>query len=380
MVDLTKQPKPDAALPLPETKKQQKGSYDRQCKAFFLTLNNPLDYGYSHEHITEIIHDKFKHILYWCMCDEQGLNTQTYHTHIYILLSQKKRWSAVQNAFPHAHIDICKGSPQECRAYIRKEGQKYKDKAETNFPDTFFEEGSIPDFVLTSDRMEMLQQIDEMLAAGLRPSQILEKSVAFRQYEAITRKHYLAKRVKETPPLREVRVRYHIGKSGSGKSFSYTQLCEEFGDDNVFFASDFSNKCTALLDGYEAEEFLFVDEVKPDSFTYGYMLQLLQGYKSPIHARYSNVYSLWKQIDITSIYPPDELYDHMVDLSNRSRDSKQQLLRRITSYVYHYKTDDGKYHSYEIPASNYVSYDALCRQAENNTDEFEDISDSETPF
>ena len=123
----------------PQTESKTKDTkyvYDKQAKSFFLTFNNPLDYDYTHDNIIEIIRKKFKHLVYFCMCDEEG---SCYHTHLYILLSHKKRWSAVQNAFQHAHIETTvKGSPQDCRAYIRKEGKKYEAKAETNYPETFY--------------------------------------------------------------------------------------------------------------------------------------------------------------------------------------------------------------------------------------------------
>lgn len=54
--------------------------YDRQQTAYFLTLNNPNDYGYDAEKIKDIIHAKFKHVIYWAMCDEMDT---TYHTHVY---------------------------------------------------------------------------------------------------------------------------------------------------------------------------------------------------------------------------------------------------------------------------------------------------------
>lgn len=346
-----------------ESKKETKYVYDKQQKAFFLTIQNPSDYGLTHDEIIDIIHKKFKNVIYWCMCDEKG---STYHTHVYILLSKKKRWSAVVNAFKkHAHLEeSVKGSPQQCRAYIRKEGQKHKKKAETNFPETFYEEGEIPQFFISNDRVEMLEQIEEMIQSGMRPEEIFEKSLVFRQYESIIRKQFFAKRFAETPPIRDVSVIWHFGASGCGKSFSYVRLCEEHDADNVFYASDFANNCSALLDNYEAQEYLFIDEVKPDSFKYGYLLQLLQGYRTPIHARYSNVYSLWKQIDITSIFTPQDIYEGMVDVHNRSKDSLYQLTRRITKYVYHWKTDDGEYHSYELDAKDFVSYDDLQRRAE----------------
>ena len=353
--------------------------YDMQSRAFFLTINNPIEKGLSHDEIIDIIHKKFKNVIYWCMCDEKG---STYHTHVYILLAKKKRWSAVVNAFKkHAHLEeSVKGSPQQCRAYLRKEGQKHKKKAETNFPETFYEEGEIPSFFVSNDRVEMLEQIEEMIESGMRPEEIFEKSLVFRQFENIIRKQFFAKRFAKTPPIRDVSIIWHLGASGSGKSFSYVKLCEEHEPDNVFYASDFANNCSALLDNYEAQEYLFIDEVKPDSFKYGYLLQLLQGYRTPIHARYSNVYSLWKQIDITSIFTPQDIYEGMVDVHNRSKDSLYQLTRRITKYVYHWKTDDGQYHSYEIPATEFVSYEDLVRRA-TGSDGFTPLdADSDMPF
>ncbi len=355
-------------------------SYDSQKKAYFITLNNPLDYDYSHDNIIDIIHSKFKHRIYWCMCDEIS-STGTYHTHLYVLLSKKKRFSSVQNCFKHGHIEAeTKGSPQECRAYIRKEGAKHQSKAETNLPDTFYEEGQIPDFFISSDKTEMLLQIEDMLDSGLTPSEIMDKSIVLRQYETLIRKQYFARRFNETPPLRDVKVTWHLGASGSGKSYTYVELCNAHSPELVYYASDFTNACSAMLDTYEAQPYLFIDEVKTDSFKYGYLLQLLQGYRTPIHARYSNVYSLWKEVHITSIYTPRDIYEDMVGVGQRSTDSFYQLERRITNYVYHWKTDDGVYHTYEIPASEYTSYEDLKKRATGQANDGFITTDTANPF
>lgn len=354
--------------------------YDRQSRAFFLTVNNPVEKGLSHDEIINIVHKKFKSVIYWCMCDEQG---STYHTHVFILLSKKKRWSATRRAFlEKAHLEeSVKGSPEQCRAYIKKEGKFSKEKKETNFPDTFYEEGVIPDFYVTADKTEMLLQIESMLDSGMTPSEIMDKSLVFRQYETVIRKHYFAKRFNETPPLRDVKVTWHLGASGSGKSYTYVELCNTYSPELVYYASDFSNACSAMLDTYEAQPYLFIDEVKTDSFKYGYLLQLLQGYRTPIHARYSNVYSLWKEVHITSIFTPRDVYEDMVGVGQRSVDSFYQLERRITNYIYHWKTDDGEYHSYEIPASEFISYDDLKRRAEGLTQKNDfQITTEKTPF
>lgn len=83
---------------------KKKTGYDKQRDQFLLCLNHPEKHAYSHETIKQIIRQKFKHVIFYCMADEIA-ETGTPHIHLYILLSKKKRWSAVQNAFPHAHIE-----------------------------------------------------------------------------------------------------------------------------------------------------------------------------------------------------------------------------------------------------------------------------------
>lgn len=353
--------------------------YDRQSRAFFLTIQNPSDCGLTHDVIINIIHRKFKHVIYFCLCDEKG---STYHTHVYILLSKKKRWSACRRAFKEkAHLEeSVKGSPQQCRAYIRKEGQKHKEKAETNFPDTFYEEGTIPDFYVTADRTEMLLQIDDMLASGMRPDEIMEKSIVFRQYESLIRKHFFAQRKAETDVERPLNFIYHVGASGCGKSYTYVKLVREHGEDNVYVSADYSNRATATFDFYLGEKYVVLDEVKPDSIPYGMLLTLTDKYRQPIHCRYANAWSVYSELHLTSILPPEELFNSMVASSDRAKDPITQLLRRITTIVYHYKDDAGNYCTYEMAGSEYRNYEDLVRRA-TGSDGFTPLdADSDMPF
>jgi len=352
---------------------------DKQSKAYLLTLNNPkTNGGFTHDRIIEQIHAKFKNVTYWCMADEIGASGNP-HTHIFILLDRKKRWSSVQNAFPTAHIESqVRGNSQQCIAYIKKEGEKYKDKKSTQVEETFYEEGVPPKAFITHDKIGMLSQAEQMINDGMRPSDIFAQSICFRQYETIIKKAFFDKRFAETPPHRDIKVIWHLGASGSGKSYSYTKLCEEFSPDEVYYGSDYSNNCTALFDGYESQRIIVLDEVKPDSFKYGYLLQILQGYRTPIHARYNNVYSLWTEVHITSIYTPHEIYEGMVDIVSRSIDMEQQLTRRITHYAYHWRDETG-YHEYLIEAKDYHGHEDLRHKA-TGCDGFTSPEDDEIPF
>ena len=96
---------------------------------------------------------------------------------------------------------------------------------------------------------DTLQTIEQLVEHGLTPTAIMAEDIRLRREEALIRKAYFAKRYRETPPLREVKVVWHIGESGSGKSYTYVKLCEKFGDDNVYFFTDYANRGVGGFDG-----------------------------------------------------------------------------------------------------------------------------------
>ena len=110
-----------------------------RSRKWLLTINNPKEHGYGHDYIKMTL-EKWKGVVYWCMCDEVGGKNSVYHTHLFIMGSNGIQFSTVKKKFPKAHIDYCRGLAQENRDYIRKEG-KYKGsiKEETNLKDTFEE-------------------------------------------------------------------------------------------------------------------------------------------------------------------------------------------------------------------------------------------------
>ena len=52
-----------------------------QSRKWLLTINNPSEHGLNHAAICEIL-EKFKKLDYWCMCDEEGDECSTLHTHM----------------------------------------------------------------------------------------------------------------------------------------------------------------------------------------------------------------------------------------------------------------------------------------------------------
>ena len=96
-----------------------------------VTINNPEEHGYSHEKIISIMSNVRGNSLYWCMCDEEGDECETRHTHIFIYRNSPFTYLQIDALFPKMHRDNCYGSCSENRAYILKDGPKFNKDPET---------------------------------------------------------------------------------------------------------------------------------------------------------------------------------------------------------------------------------------------------------
>lgn len=126
---------------------------------WLFTINNPLsedrEYRYDHETIKRRIY-MLPSVTYWCMCDEIGNETHTYHTHIFVNMVKGVSFQRLTELFPSAHIDMCKGTQTENRMYLRKEGKWQDDlKHETQVEGSFYEEGEIIEkYKTTKEKLE----------------------------------------------------------------------------------------------------------------------------------------------------------------------------------------------------------------------------------
>lgn len=118
---------------------------DTASRKWQLTFNNPLEHGWTHEAIREVLRT-FSTMCYWCMADEIGNGEHTHHTHLFINLAPSNcRFSTLKSKFPGVHIEKAMGTSQENRDYIRKEGKwKESEKGTTSIEGTFEEFGECP--------------------------------------------------------------------------------------------------------------------------------------------------------------------------------------------------------------------------------------------
>lgn len=354
---------------------------DTVSRSWFAVFPNPEQHGYdgSPEDIVqklkqEWIGDNPLRKGWWAYCiSASGLP----HVHMILEDSGACRFTKVKKAYPAVHLEQTKGSKDQVMRYIKKE-YPFDEKGEQILAYTSYGNIEGKKRFTFSNTNEVLATIELLIEEGKTPNQIMAEDIKLRREESLIKKCYFAKRYRETPPIRNVKVFWHCGDAGSGKSYSYISLCQKYGDDLVYFFSDYANKGVGGFDGYCGEPYLFMDELKQNSLPFELLLTITQGYRAQIHCRYSNCFSLWNEVHITSIFSPEDIYGSMVSIENQSKDTIKQLLRRITTYIYHYKVN-GEYKTFELAGNEYIDFDDLKYRATGN--EFLKISDEEeVPF
>ncbi|MVX67018.1 hypothetical protein GKZ28_25535 [Clostridium chromiireducens] len=284
-----------------------------------------------------------------------------YHAHM-ALYGNTTTLANVSNILFDSHIEPQLGGKKELTAYLRKDG-KYAEKGEQALFTKDLD--SIQD--IQGGRTD-LEQIEEYLNQGHSPSEIMGLDFKYRKYEKMIKSAFVDKRIKETPLIKETHNEWHVGDSGSGKTYYYYQLCEKYSPEKIYMATDFENGGFDFYIEQGAPPILFLDEFK-GNMRYSQLLIILDKYsRTQTHCRYANTYNLWTTCIITSIFPPEKVYVSMVDSYKKDIDKIDQLIRRLDVIVYHYKTEAGEYKSYSIPANEYMNYDDLKQRALSDKD------------
>lgn len=326
-------------------------------KSWFCVFNNPEEHGYEGmepEEILKTMEDA------WLATYPQGSCWLAYcvskeglpHVHAVFENGKTARFTVIKKAFPEMHIEPTKGSKRQVEDYIHKRG-KFEEKGERVVCQKTH--GDICG--CAQGRRSDLDEIERLIDEGMTPDDIFHVSFRYRKYETMIRRHFYEKRVHEAPAERDIRVFYHVGDSGSGKSHVQVDVKERAGQGDVYVMTDYEG---GGLDAYCGQKVLFMDEFRCQ-IRYATLLQMLDRYPNQLHARYANIWALWEEVHVTSILPPERLYENMVE-QNRDVDTFEQLRRRITSVVYHEKVE-GQYLIYEKSMRDYVNYETLRMEA-----------------
>ena len=270
-----------------------------------------------------------------------------HHSHLILEAKNQTRFSAIKKLYPTIHVELTRGTREQVIAYLNKTG-KHEEKAHTTVV-PMMNHGIIE--ANQQGKRKDLDIIQELLEEGLSPEEIMRQNLSYRKFSKMIKEHYYQLQVANAPLVKKMKVYWHLGGSGTGKSYMQVRLKEIFGIEDVYVLSDYG---TGGLDNYMGESILFMDEFKGD-IDYQAFLKILDVYPNQVHARYSNVYALWDKVHISSIFSPYQIYKMLVSPDKQKNDPITQLHRRIHFIVYHVKINDNEYKEITFTMEQYLN-------------------------
>lgn len=331
---------------------------DTTCRKWQITINNPLDKGYTHLYILEQLEKlmpKNQEDIYYCFSDEIGLEEKTPHTHIFIWRKMPIRFSTIKNLFDGGHFEPARGTCQQNRDYIRKEG-KYADteKQETNIKESFVEFNECPEE--KQGKRNDIVQIYEMVEQGLSDYEILQANPACLRYiEKIDRVRQVCAYEQFKNVFRNLEVTYMCGDAGSGKT---RYVMEKYGYQNVYRITDYKHP----FDTYKNQDVIFFDEYR-SQFDIGTFLMYLDGYPVDLPCRFNNKVACFTKVYIASNLPLERQYTQE---QKENKSTWDAFLRRV--------------HKVMLYSGDTVNiYDNVQSYLDRDND-FVPCSESDTPF
>ena len=289
---------------------------DTQSRKWQITINNPVDKGYTHDRIKEIV-GSMKSVIYWCMADEIGEN-QTFHTHVYLQGRGGIRFSSLKNKFEGAHFEMAKGNAQQNMEYVSKTGKWANDKkSETSVAGTFEEFGEMP--VERQGRRNDLDDLYGMIKDGYSDYEILEvMPEAMLNLDRVEQVRQVFRQEQCKNEFRQLDVTYMYGDTGSGKTRS---VIEQYGYGNVFRVTDYMHP----FDSYKGQDVIVFEEFR-SNFQIGALLNYLDGYPLELPCRYANKYACYTKVYIISNIALNQQY---TNLQREQWETWLAFLRRI---------------------------------------------------
>lgn len=289
----------------------------KMSRKWLLTINNPVEKGYTHDKLQELM-KQFTNVTYYCMSDEIGLETKTYHTHLFMYSPNGIRFRTVQSRIPNCHIDYCKGTAQQNRDYVFKEGKfAGTNKEDTRVDGTQLEWGEMP--VERQGRRNDIVDLYDMIANGMSDFQILDTSPDYMlNLNQIRQTRQVIKSEKFKNTFRQLTTTYIWGSTGGGKT---RYVMEKYGYENVYRVTNYKHP----FDDYRGQDVVLFDEFR-SSLPLADMLKYLDGYPVVLPCRFADTQACFTKVYFTTNIPLDKQY---VNIQRDEIESYKAFLRRI---------------------------------------------------
>lgn len=289
---------------------------DSQSRKWQITINNPVEKGFTHDRLKEIL-SGMKSVIYWCMADEIGENG-TYHTHLYLQGRGGINFSTIKKRFDGGHFEMAKGTALQNMQYVSKTGKWENDKkSDTQVPDTFEEWGEMP--VERQGARNDLADVYAMVKQGLTNFEIIEQipDVMF-QLDKIEIVRQTIRDQEFAEKWRDLDVEYVWGDTGTGKTRT---IMEKYGYRNVYRVTDYKHP----FDGYMGQDVILFEEFR-SSLSLGDMLKYLDGYPVVLPCRYANRQACFTKVYICTNVSINRQYE---EVQRESIGDYLAFLRRI---------------------------------------------------
>lgn len=274
-------------------------------RRWIFTLNNPQITGPELLALFESSEHSVKHAVWQLERGKEG----TPHFQGYMAFGKPVRMAGIKklmdNVFATSHLEVARGTPEQCKAYCTKEETRedgpweYGDMEKTG-------QGK------RTDLLDVKRKLDEgaslLEVAETHFVSWVKHAKAFQEY----------KRLKATPRDHAMEVIVLFGPTGCGK----TRYAKETWPDAYW-----KPKNTRWFDGYEGQETCILDEMVSGWFMFNELLGLLDRYPFKGEIKNGYVEFVSKRIVITTNFPPKAWYNF-----NNPKLHFPALLRRLTKF------------------------------------------------
>lgn len=319
---------------------------ESRSREWQVTINNPLEKGFSHEKIVQAAEQVGK-IRYYAMSDEIGLKEGTPHTHLYVYYQTAKSMSSIVRAFKIAHVEKPYGSVTENVDYVFKQGKwAGTEKEDTRVDGTQEEWGNRPRNYATKMNSQM-EEITARIENGEPLNDILLSLGAVNQKTVEAAEAYYERlKSREVGILKKQEVYLHFGECGD--FVKGTIKSRHLTDDDFYAVRTYSHP----FDNYNGQKILFLDRYK-GQLPYGDFIAVIDNLKTELDARYRKKQSLWTEVHVVCNWDFEKI---LCEMSNKDKDmyDLKEVLEKVDYMVYHF-TKNGQPCSYLLNSIEYIN-------------------------
>nr|WGN90623.1 replication associated protein [Banfec virus 1] len=264
-------------------------------RSFQFTLNQPEKYNELKNILTSL-----KSLNYLISCEEIAPTTNHKHMHIYVHFNRSYKLNKRILAIG-AHVEKCKGSPQQNIAYIEKNGK------------IIDEIGERP-----RQGAKTFKEIHEMKIEDVDPHLYRIKKDIDEDYNKEDMFNNMLSEI-ENNELKAPKVYYYTGDTGCGKTYNaYKDAIKEYGKENVGKITIENNFLSIIRPNAKC---FVIEEFRPSQMKGANFLQMIDkyGYDAPIKGGHKMIRP--EAFYICSIISPHNIYKDELN---------GQFLRRIT--------------------------------------------------